>query len=124
MTTDLQPKNTAVDLTLGKPGQPRKYTEEERKQLKREWERKYYKENREKCDFNNKLYKLRAKGVVEWQGIVLVPKQRGKKKIYTDEEIKQRKRDYYKNNYYVNHREVCIERARRAHLHQKAAKAK
>jgi len=92
MTTDLQPKNTAIDLTPGKPGQPRLYTEEERKQHNREWVRKYYKENREKCDFNNKLYKLRAKGVVEWQGIVLVPKQRGKKKIYTDEEIKQRKR--------------------------------
>jgi len=87
MTTDLQPKNTVIDLTLGKPGWPRKYTDEERKQLKREWARKYYKENREKCDFNNKLCKLRAKGVVKWQGIVLVLKQRGSKKIYTDEEI-------------------------------------
>jgi len=124
MTTDSQPKNTVIDLTPGKPGQPRKYTDEERKQLKREWARKYYKEKREKCDFNNKLCKLRAKGVVKWQGIVLVPKQKGSKKIYTDEEIKQRKRDYYKNNYYVNHREICIERAKRAHLHQKAAKAK
>jgi hypothetical protein len=42
---------------------------------------------------------------------------------FTDEEIKQRKRDYYKNNYYVNHREVCLERAKKAHLRQKAAKA-
>jgi len=99
MTTDLQLKNTAIDLTPGKPGQPRLYTEEERKQHNRERVRKFYKENREKCDFNHKLFKLCAKGVVKWQGIVLVPKQRGKKKIYTDEEIKQRKQDYYKNNY-------------------------
>jgi len=122
MTTDSQPKNTVIDLTPGKPGRPRKHTEEERKQLKREWAKKYYKENREKCDFNNKLCRLRAKGVVEWQGIVLVPKQKKSKRIYTDEEIKQRKRDYYKNNYYVNHRDICIERARKAHLRQKAAK--
>jgi len=47
-----------------------------------------------------------------------------KKKIYTDEEIKQHKRDYYKNNYYVNHREVCLERARKSHFRQKAAQAK
>jgi len=66
----------------------------------------------------------RAKGIVEWQGIVLAPKQWGNKKICTDEEIKQCKRDYYKNNYYMNHREVCLERARKAHLSQKAAKAK
>jgi len=59
------------------------------KEQKWEWVRKYCKENRERCDFNNKMYKLRAKGVVEWQGIVLVPKQRGNKKIYTDEEIKR-----------------------------------
>ena len=124
MTTDSQPKNTVIDLTPGKPGRPRKYTEEERKQLKREAAKKYYKENREKCDLNNKLYKLRARGVVEWQGIVLVPKQRGKQRIDTDEEIKQRKRDYYKNNYYVNHREICIERAKKSHLRQKAVKAK
>jgi len=124
MTTDSQPKNTAIDLTPGKPGQPRLYTEEEMKQQKREWARKYYKENREKCDFNNKLYKLCAKGVVEWQGIVLIPKQRGNKKIYTDEEIKQRKQDYYKNNYYVNHRDVCLERARKSCLRQRAAQAK
>jgi len=84
MTTDSQPKNTAIDLTPGKPGWPRKYTDEERKQCNREQARKYYKENREKSDFNNKLYKLRAKGVVKWQGIVLVPKQRGNKRIYTD----------------------------------------
>jgi len=76
------------------------------------------------CLSSIKLCKLRAKGIVKWQGIVLAPKQRGNKKIYTDEEIKQRKRDYYKNNYYVNHREVCLERARKAHLRQKAAKAK
>jgi len=87
MTTDSQPKNTVIDLTLGKPGWPWKYTEEERKQLKREVAKKYYKENREKCDLNNKLYKLCAKGVVKWQGIVLIPKQRGKQRIYTDEEI-------------------------------------
>jgi len=123
MTTDLQPKNTVIDLTPGKPGQPRKYTEEERKQHNRERVRKYYRENKEWCNFNSKLCKLRAKGVVEWQGIVLVPKQRGNKRIYTDEEIKQRKRDYYKNNYYVNHKQVCLERARKSHLHQKAAKA-
>jgi len=123
MTTDSQPKNTVIDLTPGKPGRPRKYTDEERKQLKREWARKYYKENREKCDLNNKLCRLRAKGVVEWQGIVLVPKQKKSKKIYTDEEIKQCKRDYYKNNHYVNHRDICIERARKSHLRQKAAKA-
>jgi len=124
MTTDSQPKNTAIDLTPGKPGQPRKYTEEARKQHNREWVRKYYKENKERCNFNNKLCKLRAKGVVEWQGIVLVPKQRGNKKIYTDEEIKQCKRDYYKNNYYVTHRDVCLERARKSRLHQRVAQAK
>jgi len=123
MTTDSQLKNTVIDLTPGKPGQPRKYTEEERKQHNRERARKYYRENKERCNFNNKLCKLRAKGVVEWQGIVLIPKQRGNKRIYTDEEVKQRKRDYYKNNYYVNHRDVCLERARKAHLRQKAAKA-
>jgi len=76
MTTDSQPKNTAIDLTPGKPGQPRKYTDEERKQHNREWVRKYYRENKEWCDFNNKLCKLHAK----WQGIVLAPKQRGKKR--------------------------------------------
>jgi len=91
MTTDSQPKNTAIDLTPGKPGWPRLYTDEERKQHNREQVRKYYKENKEQCNFNNKLCKLRAKGVVKWQGIVLAPKQRGNKKIYTDEEIKQRK---------------------------------
>jgi len=69
------------------------------------------------------MYKLCAKGVVKWQGIVLAPKQRGNKKIYTDQEIKQHKRDYYKNNYYVNHREVCLERARKSHLCQKATQA-
>jgi len=94
------------------------------KEQKRERVRKYYQENRERCNFNNKMYKLHAKGVVEWQGIVLAPKQRGNKKIYTDEEIKQCKRDYYKNNYYVTHREVCLERVRKAHLHQKATQAK
>jgi len=90
------------------------------------WERvrKYYKENKEKCDVNNKMCKIHAKGIAKWQGIVLAPKQRGNKKIYTDEEIKQRKRDYYKNNYYMNHREVCLERARKAHLRQKATQAK
>jgi len=124
MTTDSQPKNTAIDLTPGKPGRPRLYTDEERKQHNREWVRKYYRENKERCNFNNKLCKLHAKGIVEWQCIVLAPKQRGNKRIYTDEEIKQRKRDYYKNNYYVNHREVCLERVRRAQLHQKAAQAK
>jgi len=119
--TDLQPKNTIIDLTPGKSGQPRLYSEEEMKQQKREQARKYYKENRESCDFNNKMYKLLAKGVVEWQGIVLAPKQRGNKKIYTDEEIKQR---YYKNNDYMNHRDVCLERARKSHLRQKAAQTK
>jgi len=48
MTTDSQPKNTIVDLTPGKPGRPRIYTEEEMKEHKRERVRKYYKENREK----------------------------------------------------------------------------
>jgi len=113
-----------LPVTPGKPGQPRLYTEEEMKEQKWELACKYYKENRERCDFNNKMYKLHTKGVVKWQGIVLAPKQRGKKQIYTDEEIKQRKRDYTKNNYYMNHRDVCLERARKAHLHQKAAQAK
>jgi len=94
------------------------------KERKWEWVRKYYRENKERCNFNNKMCKLCAKGIVEWQGIVLAPKQRGNKKIYTDEEIKQHKRDYYKNNYYVNHREVCLERARKAHLLKKATQAK
>jgi len=94
------------------------------KEWRREQVRKYYRENKEKCDLNNKMSKLCTKGVVEWQGIVLAPKQRGNKKIYTDEEIKQRKRDYYKNNYYMNHREVCLERARKACLLKKATQAK
>jgi len=122
--TDLQSKNSIIDLNLGKPGQPRIYTEEEMKEWRRERVRKYYKENREKCNFNNKMYKLCAKGVFKWQGIVLTPKQRGNKKIYTDEEIKQHKRDYYKNKYYMTHREVCLERARKARLLKKATQAK
>jgi len=36
MTTDLQSKNTTIDLTPWKPGQPRLYTEEEMKEQKRE----------------------------------------------------------------------------------------
>jgi len=122
--TDLQPKNTTIDLTPGKPGQPRLYTEEEMKEQKQEQVRKYYKENKEQCDSNKKMCQLCVKEIVKWQGIVLAPKQRGNKKIYTDEEIKQSKRDYYRNNYYVNHRDVCLERARKAHLRQKAAQAK
>jgi len=34
--TDLQSKNSIIDLTLGEPGQPRIYTEEEIKQQRRE----------------------------------------------------------------------------------------
>jgi len=34
--TDLQSKNSIIDLNLGKPGQPRIYTEEEIKQWRRE----------------------------------------------------------------------------------------
>jgi len=117
--TDSQSKNTTVVLTPG-----RLYTEEEMKEQKWERVRKYYKENKEKCDFNNKMSKLCAKGIVKWQGIVLTPKQRGNKKIYTDEEIRQHKRDYYKNKYYVTHREACIERIKNACLHQKATQAK
>jgi len=78
------------------------------KEQKQEWVRKYYKENRERCDFNNKMYKLCAKGIVEWKGI----------------EIKQHKRDYYKNNYYMTHREACIERIKNAGLCQRVAQAK
>jgi len=69
------------------------------------------------------MSKLCAKGVVEWQGIDLTPKQRGNKKIYTEEETKQHKRDYYKNKYYTMHREACIERMRKAHLCKKATQA-
>jgi len=43
------------------------------------------------------MSKLCTKGVVEWQGIDLTPKPKGNKRIYTEEEIKQHKRDYYKN---------------------------
>jgi len=122
--TDLQSKNTIINLTSGKPGQPRIYTEEEMKEQRRERVRKYYRENKEKCNLNNKMYKLRVKGIVEWQGIVLTPKQRGNKKVYTDEEIRQHKRDYYKNKYYMTHREACIERMRKAGLLKKATQAK
>jgi len=69
------------------------------------------------------MSKLCAKGVVEWQGIDLTPKQRGNKKIYTEEEIKQRKRDYYKNKYYATHKEACLERMRKAHFCKKATQA-
>jgi len=34
--------------------------------------------------------------------------------IFTEEEIKQRKRDYYKNKYYARHREACVERMKKA----------
>jgi len=70
------------------------------------------------------MSKLCAKGRVEWQGIDLTPKQRGNKKIYTEEEIKQHKRDYYKNKYYATHREACIERMKKARLLKKATQAK
>jgi len=115
--TDSQPKNTTIDLTPGKPGQPRLYTEEEMRSKKGSGLGNITK-NKEQCDFNNKMCKLCTKGIVKWQGIVLTPKQRGNN---TDEEIKQRKRDYYKN---MNHRDVCLEKARKAHLCQKAAQAK
>jgi len=69
------------------------------------------------------MSKLCAKGVVEWQGIDLTPKQRGNKKIYTEEEIKLHKRDYSKNKYYAMHREACIERMKKARLHKKATQA-
>jgi len=48
--------------------------------------RKYYRENKERCNFNNKMSKLCAKGIVDWQGIDLSTKQRGNKKTYSDEE--------------------------------------
>jgi len=122
--TDSQSKNTTIDLIPGKPGRPRIYTEEEMKEQKREQVRKYYKKNREKCNLNNKMLKLCAKGIVERQGIDLTPKQRDNKKIYTEEELRQHKRDYYKNKYYMTHREVCLERARKAHLLKKTTQAK
>jgi len=77
--TDLQSKNTIINLTPGKPGQPRIYTEEEMKEQKREWVRKYYRENKEKCNLNNKMSKLRAKGIVKW----LSPQNKGAIKRYT-----------------------------------------
>jgi len=69
------------------------------------------------------MSKLHAKGVVKWQGIDLTHKQRGNKKIYTEEEIKQCKIDYYKNKYYAMHREDCIKRMRKASLCKKATQA-
>jgi len=51
-------------------------------------------------------------------------KQRGNKKIYTDEKIRQHKRDYYKNKYYVTHRGACIERIKNACLCQRVRQAK
>jgi len=69
------------------------------KERRREQVRKYYRENKEKCNLNNKMSKLHAKGILKWQGIDLTLKQRGNKKIYTEEEIRQHKRDYYKNKY-------------------------
>jgi len=56
------------------------YNEEEMKEQRREQVRKYYRENKEKCNFNNKMSKLCAEGIVEWQGIDLTPKQRGIKR--------------------------------------------
>jgi len=119
----LQSKNSIIDLTPRKPGQTRIYTEEEMKHQRREQVWKYYRENKEQCNLNNKKSKLRAKGVVEWKGIDLTPKTRGNKKIYTEEEIKQRKRDYYKNRYYTTHKEACLERMRKACLRKKATQA-
>jgi len=82
MMTDSQSKNNVINLTPGKPGQPRIYAEEEMKEQRRERVRKYYKENKEKCDLNNNMDKLCTKGIVKWQGIVLTPKQRSKKDIH------------------------------------------
>jgi len=50
-----QSKNDIIDLTPGRPGWPRIYTEEEIKQWRREQVRKYYRENKEQCNFNKCL---------------------------------------------------------------------
>jgi len=65
------------------------------------------------------MSKLRTKGVVEWPGLDLTPKPRGRPRVYTDEEICQRKRDSYKKHYYVTHKVACIERARKSMIHKK-----
>jgi len=65
------------------------------------------------------MSKLRAKGIVEWPGLDLTPKPRGRPRVYTDEEIRQRKRDSYKKHYYVTHKAACIERARKSNICKK-----
>jgi len=65
------------------------------------------------------MSKLRAKGVVEWPGLDLTPRPRGRPRVYADEEICQLKRDIYKKHYYVTHKAACIERARKLAMHKK-----
>jgi len=112
-------KAITLDLTLKKAGQPRIYTDEERKERQKEYYKKHYHASRAKCDLSTKMSKLCAKGVVEWPGLDLTPKPRGRPRVYTDEEIHQRKRDSYKKHYYVTHKEACIERARKLTIHKK-----
>jgi len=65
------------------------------------------------------MSKLHAKGVVEWPGLDLTPRRRGRPRVYTDEEIHQCKRDSYKKHYYVTHKAACIERARKLAIRKK-----
>jgi len=105
-------KVITTDLTPKKAGQPRIYTDEERKERQKEYYKKHYLANRAKCDLSTKKSKLCAKGVVEWPGLDLTPRPRGWQRVYT-EEIHQCKRDSYKKHYYVTHKAACSERARK-----------
>jgi len=108
-----------LDLTPKRSRWLRIYTNEERKERKKEHYRKHYHAQRAKCDLSTKKSKLCAKGVVEWPGIDLTPRPRGQLRVYTEEEACQCRQDHYKNHYYVMNKEACIERARKLHMHKK-----
>jgi len=89
------------------------------KQRKREHYRRYYNANKAKCNLSNKMSKLRTRGVVEWLDNDLTLKPRGRPRIYTKEEIRQHKRDYYNNCYYITNKEACLARMRNSCIHKK-----
>jgi len=104
----------SAELAYGKLGQPKIYTDQERKERKKEYYKKHYHAHKDKCNLSTKKSKLRAKGIVEWHGLDLTPRPRGRPKIYTEEELKQRRRDQYKNHYCLKDKEASIERTKKS----------
>jgi len=109
----------SAELAYGKLGQPRIYTDKERRERKKEYYKKHYHANRAKCDLSSKKSKLCAKGIVEWHGLDLTPRPRGRPKIYTEEELKQCRRDQYKNHYCIKDKEASIERTKKSCMRKK-----